>query len=1090
MVIVLSFIVLIAIVLLSFLASTQSSLKKSASSEAMVLTEFLAESATTAIVDDLRQEMLAGSDGSSEPATGEFMKVTQPWAMVPARVLTDGISGTNTIFLNLAKQSVRAKAFYPGSNAATYSAKGVAAGATGRTRGSAVNTAQPALNGRLLSPARWNKPLLLSGAGFTSTNQLPDWILISRQGPLTNGAAPGSFTNKISSNQDYVIGRFAYNIYDIGGLLDINVAGFNPNDASALANAARKGSMAWADLRAIPGILDPSQIVQWRNKLSATNGTAYLNMVQTWGDPNGFTKSFRQGGDVENRFFTRQDLLKYTQTYGTNALTTNALPFLTTFSADTDRPSFVPDSARPKVQRASSAGGNDAYGNDDAINPSLLTVKNADGNLAVKRRFPLERLKYVQSNPSGADAVKIAEFFGLTWDNSDKCWDYQDGNQIKRLTEISGREPNLIELLQAAISVGSLGGQFQISEEPAFSPRIAGFRDGSVSNQIIQIAANIIDQYDTDSYPTRIRLGGRIFSGIEDLPYLFAIRFTAYRQAVVQASELVGVSPPSAPAGMPYRCALILQPTVWNPHAPSATVFNGPTHFRIVAEGDIYPEARIGWWPGAGSLYYTGQPSSGTQRAYPSSNPKDAFPRAVFDPGVDFITFETNGSGAAAFREAYTLTSSNYPSGSQASGPTEPISDPLFNQAAGENTSTALGFLAGYMWGGAASGDLYFENGRAVTSEGIDFSLQYENPAGSGNWLTYDVMESVPGHDNIYQNNPTARRPRAWTRVDPRADRFGYRNYLFDSTSGWPQGTTYRPGTAIGLTGFGDTAGLDPSPFNWTAARPGAWGLISQNKTGDTVRYRDADGVQRIAMGGASAGNSVDGLPMATGNTVSRPVMLNRPFRSVAELGYASRGTPWKQLDCWTPGSGDAALLDLFCLTEPTDAENLVVSGRVNLNSRRSEVLGAVLRGVEKSEGGVRLSDADAQSVADALVAWTGSGNADRGPLRNRAELLGRFASGTSFTGFSSELQSAFSNAQDRAIPARRQSVMRALADVGSTRTWTFLIDLIVQKGRYLPNASSLDQFAIDGEQRFWVHLAIDRYTGEVISQMVEAVNE
>ena len=52
------------------------------------------------------------------------------------------------------------------------------------------------------------------------------------------------------------------------------------------------------------------------------------------------------------------------------------------------------------------------------------------------------------------------------------------------------------------------------------------------------------------------------------------------------------------------------------------------------------------------------------------------------------------------------------------------------------------------------------------------------------------------------------------------------------------------------------------------------------------------------------------------------------------------------------------------------------------------------------------------------------------------------------------------------------------------------MIDVIAQSGRYPPTAASLDQFVVSGEKRYWLHLAIDRFTGEVIGRELEAVYE
>jgi hypothetical protein len=53
------------------------------------------------------------------------------------------------------------------------------------------------------------------------------------------------------------------------------------------------------------------------------------------------------------------------------------------------------------------------------------------------------------------------------------------------------------------------------------------------------------------------------------------------------------------------------------------------------------------------------------------------------------------------------------------------------------------------------------------------------------------------------------------------------------------------------------------------------------------------------------------------------------------------------------------------------------------------------------------------------------------------------------------------------------------------------LIDVVAQSGRYKPNANNLENdFVVEGEQHYWVHVAIDRFTGEVIDKQIEVVNE
>lgn len=1177
LIIVLSFVVLTAIVMLSYLASTQSSLKKSSSSAAMVKTDLLAKAAIGSILDDIRQEMLAGADGTAAPPTNQPMTVTNNWAMVPGRVLSSGVSATDTNFINLVKQSLRAVPFYPGNNPpSTYTAKGSLARATGSTRASAVNTSQSSLNGRMISANRWNKPMLLGGSGFTSTDQLPDWILISRSGPVTSGASLGDYTNKAPSNSQYIIGRYAYNVYDIGGLLDVNIAGFNSSDASAVKMAEKKGSPAWADLSAIPGMLDQAALVRdWRNKLSSATGETYLDMIQTWGQPRGFHEPFERSGQVENRFFTRQDLIRYQQTYGSNVLAADALPYFTTFSADLDRPSYAPffdvglNNNRPFVQQAITSGGNDAKGLDRDYNPNLLKLLDSNGKPLVKRRFPLGRLRYVVPEPNAEDEQEIWDYFGLVWskDSDDYAWIYTDvpnssvqATRIKTLQEITDREPNFVELLKAAISAGSLGGQFENNNppEPTTSPRIFGRAMGVVDYHIMKIAANIIDQFDKDSFPTRIKFGAMEFYGIEDLPYLYVIRNMVYRKALVAAGELtIPVPVEDAPTAtwdgrtLPYRCIMMLQPTLWNPHAPNTdsppTV--GPTSFRVSADsngGSVSVMAIGSWWTGPAWSKWAADPLVNPQpkitatydstpvNHYPSSNVEDlsAADPIKFDAETDFLSFDTEPTGKASFREPYTLTSPNYPPGSNTKGyvtdsilpDEEPNEEP-----GGVRTPSleALGFRVGILWGGpgmryssSPTNYNFLMQNKITSSDGITFELKFKAP--NNRFYTYDRMDAMGmsqysgWHDDRYRNPSSTTLGRALPilryslRVDPRTQRFGFRDANSyapktfrpegPTTSDnafriWLQGMTawtQQPGVGVGAL-FGKSGiGMENGHKNatWTMAVSDDtyyyWNVMAINATSSPIHYPDPDGIQRVAMGAEYDGTAV-GIPPITGNNASRPMILNRPFRSVAELGYVSRDQPWKQLDFWTPQSADAALLDFFCVSEPLedDKDSPLTAGHVNLNSRQVPVLQALLQGTAKTDG-VKLTDIQARNIAEALVNWTTNSATAKGPLRNRSELIGRYT-GDNYSGFSSEVSALLSGTEGK-IQIQRQSVIRALADVGTTRTWTFLIDLIVQEGKY--PTSDLTKFSVGGEQRYWIQVAIDRFTGQIVAKFVEAVNE
>jgi hypothetical protein len=56
------------------------------------------------------------------------------------------------------------------------------------------------------------------------------------------------------------------------------------------------------------------------------------------------------------------------------------------------------------------------------------------------------------------------------------------------------------------------------------------------------------------------------------------------------------------------------------------------------------------------------------------------------------------------------------------------------------------------------------------------------------------------------------------------------------------------------------------------------------------------------------------------------------------------------------------------------------------------------------------------------------------------------------------------------------KAVARALAEVGQTRTWNLLIDVIAQTGKYKPNSDLTgSNFVVEGEKRYWLHIALGR---------------
>jgi hypothetical protein len=1246
LVIILGFVVLLTVLVVAYFSYCALQRQISHASVNQSAVEIFAEGAMATITGDLKQEIAAGSE-PYEDADGTAVANTyfpkSPLTAVPddqgvtrsydtARLENDGLN-------NLLKRSAGGQPFYGGTG---YDEVNFPA----PNRAAALPTTTPSANGRYLSLARWNTALLLPKATPGSARDLtptakftaPDWILVAR-----DGSNPKTWNDNLrwsNTAATAVVGRYAYAIYDIGGLLDVNAAGYPPGSQPDLVGP--KGSLAFADLAAIPDLSSNAiaALVGWRNYASAEPAgsfpgytfdvaaqTRYFDSVRL--NRTGFLEAAApqlRNGKTDRLFVSRQQLIRFmTQGVATSdperAQAQNALQYLGTFSRELNQPSFRPDPDRPKntthqwVTSTSASpgyGGNDAYDAtgllQNRINPEMLAVRDPSNpqEPRMKRRFPLSRLALVKPNPSAEEADQIKLYFGLEWDNSASRWvyDHGDPNQIYKLSEIpDGREPDFFETLKAVINCDSLGKQHGRTEDSTsgnmsvhqYTNNAAGV-DGVVNYQLIRIGANIIDQYDADSYPTAIEFGtpARLFCGVENIPYLAGWTYSWYRMRRLQAADIDPARQP--PDGVfPYESWAMYQPILWNPHAPDSKLDTAktPTVFRVTAGSrtgigvTIHPWVRPAWWTSTAPVNTYPAASAGTGLT-PAS-----WSQATLDPQVSQLRFmaaaNTAGGVAASFQEPYRLLY-NYPDGTNAdteSGYTAgkikldvfgSIADPVLAAAdAVADGSTVIGFFAGKAWTGPSTTTISGATPSQCLSSGypstynVQLALQYQDTF--GNWQTYDVINQVYASSvnffSTVDNLDSDTRVRATVngfRADPRTDRWGLFNMktfpLAAATNGltapsnngihtndqvyhWPRGTTLSPGagTSNGTVYRLKLNASGKPQVDWPNTDPYLSDLMVNLMTGTSGSYipgrkywyNDPDHVNRRASGGwmtsTTASNSKDGLPLATGNYASRPVVLNRPFRSVAELGYTFSDTPWRELNFMAQESGDVGLLDAFCLTELEETNTQgVVAGRVNLNSRQPKVLEAVIRGSAKSEG-IHLTDQEARSAAEALVKWTTADPADaanltagifhKGPLRNRSELVGKFVSKVayghtplssntpnvgyegrlSYSGYSSALTAgangvflsagAQTDGRDAsAIKARRESVIRALADSGNARTWNLLVDLVAQVGRYPANAGALGKFVVEGETHQWIHLAIDRPTGQVIAKLVEPVSE
>lgn len=1199
-IVVLLFIVLLTVLALAFFMRATAFRGLSQSAVNDFKSDTLARSALALTVSDLKREIAGGSDVVISGTQKIYLPKTNSNA-IPLRSGNPAINAGVDPIPNLIRRSVRSD---------TIASPGVG------SRASAASSATPSHNGRYISAARWNKHYLiprdptkyggnpsLRGTDPVADFVTPDWVFVTDKGPTV-----------LTASSRGVIGRFAFAIYDEGGLLDINVAGYpsnvpveaahpipNPHNLTNWGTGAKRGA-AFADLTVLG--LSQTQIDQlagWKTYASAQPSGSFPNFTFDLGaalrfhdlalfHPTGFQEApdanVTVGGTTltDQIFTSRQQFLQLSKQLD---LPQDALQYLGTFSRSLDQPGYVPESGRPRVRANASTNnstwgrGNDKYNLDrdsdraTDINPPfpLVRVKAAftrpDGTSAavgeplVKHRFPLSRLgEITRTSTAGANETDaIYRNFGLSRGSTTQPWTYEHGGgaAILRLDEVAskGREPDFFELLKAAIQVGSVG-----KAAPLANYNLAGsfsnipFLNASYTDlHILQIGANIIDQADVDGYPTRIRIadslgGSKEVVGIEDLPYLYSVR-----------------NRPSFPTFSQVRW--LMQPLVWNPHDPAGRQStDAPTSFRIRAE--LQDPAQ----PPQGTLFFLDGQSF--------SLPSESAPVVNFDTLSDpanAITFRAGEQGGyPGFRQPTRLGESNVPVGSQAAGNT-------FTQANVDPAVNLVGIVLTEFpvkWPKATNPAQYTyasQVGFTGPAPGINFFLEYQD---GSSWVQFDqfpyswqpVSNYKPklfgtstntdakainelalhysnrnGRNMIdigYNSGPNDTSYMGMIRMDPRTQRWAstfseYINFVPDVNVAENSYESFRGGVGLAyglhhspISGSTDRAFIGTENNNyqqgsvWGRYRGLQIGYWAENSTRATRQdatgsggstemrrfNRDPDGVPRRAMGGYAtdpeSGGDFDnllGLPMATNNFASRPVVLNRPFQSVAELGHVFRGEPWKNLSFGFPESGDSALLDVFCLEEPA-RETGIVAGRVNLNTRQAPVLQALLAGtmLDPTDAGKVFTGTEAKQLADALVARTMNvaGSGRKGPLVNIGDLVGRWAPEAGkdlatdpnpdiyYSGFSADIGGIgpLKGTSKALVPRQREAAIRTLSQNGESRIWNLLIDVVAQSGSFPTDGASLDSFVVAGEKRYWLHVALDRITGEIIDQQLELVTE
>jgi Tfp pilus assembly protein PilX len=398
LVIILAFVVLLTGLALAYFSRTSTDRQLAQSSYNDTSADLLARSALDIVVSDLKREII----NNSTVTTANIQPTRYP--AIPTDI----------------------------PNLIRYSSQNAPA-----SQASTISSTSTSANGRSISTARWNRHYLVprgnTGAAVDSSPvpsfTAPDWVLVTAQGPAST-PAPSAVT-----------GRYAFAVYDEGGLLDMGLAGAptwtqsggggptNPSPTPWATNVGRKGTIAFADLTALPAALSTTlpqtqinNIVGWRNFGTTgqsdgsfasptfrvndrTNQDTYGSYLLDFGDPPypspcpiyPFTSvaTDTSNSRTDQAIMTRQELLQLRSSLG---FSQNVLQYMGTFSRERNQPA------------------RDWY---------HLTGKLAD-------RFDIGMLSLVKPNPPGTppsrgkgkgkrrgqykgDAATILNLFGLQW---------------------------------------------------------------------------------------------------------------------------------------------------------------------------------------------------------------------------------------------------------------------------------------------------------------------------------------------------------------------------------------------------------------------------------------------------------------------------------------------------------------------------------------------------------------------------------------------------------------------------------------------------------------------------------------------------
>jgi hypothetical protein len=240
--------------------------------------------------------------------------------------------------------------------------------------------------------------------------------------------------------------------------------------------------------------------------------------------------------------------------------------------------------------------------------------------------------------------------------------------------------------------------------------------------------------------------------------------------------------------------------------------------------------------------------------------------------------------------------------------------------------------------------------------------------------------------------------------------------------------------------------------------------------------------------------------PLPSPATAILTTVVNHALSGVGEFGYAvyaSGATGANNFFCddttcptlkfdtlytlpCTTGNCDPVVLDLFSYNPVSSAYPR--AGIVNLNTRNAPVLAAILTKTLLAEATATpapgaipppipppglsptappstslVTSSTALTVAQAIVNETSAQ-----PALTRADVARLVAVAGGNIGSASQ---------------QKEAIARALTEVVGTRSWSLLVDVIAQTGKYKPNAPNLtgSNFVVEGEKRYWLHIALSR---------------